>query len=160
VFIPVAFVTGISGQFYRQFALTITSATVISLIVSLTLSPALCALILKPHHDEAPRWWERPIRSFFGIFNYGYDAFARTYGFVTSRVVRIVIIMLIALCGGDCARPERIPPNAGRFHSAAGHRLSDRRGATAAGRIARAHERSHARASPTSPPMSRRRRTA
>jgi hydrophobe/amphiphile efflux-1 (HAE1) family protein len=96
VFVPVAFVTGISGQFYRQFALTITSATVISLIVSLTLSPALCALILKPHHDEAPRWWERPIRSFFGIFNYGYDAFARTYGFVASRVVRIVTIMLIA----------------------------------------------------------------
>jgi multidrug efflux pump subunit AcrB len=41
----------------------------------------LCALILKPHHDEAPRWWERPIRAFFGIFNYGYDAFARGYGF-------------------------------------------------------------------------------
>ena len=54
VFIPSAFITGISGQFYRQFALTIAGATVISLIVSLTLSPALCALLLKPHeHSRA-----------------------------------------------------------------------------------------------------------
>src|SRR5215467_6201270 len=48
VFVPAAFITGISGQFYRQFALTIAGATVISLIVSLTLSPALCALLLRP----------------------------------------------------------------------------------------------------------------
>ena len=51
VFIPAAFITGISGQFYRQFALTIAGATVISLIVSLTLSPAMCALLLKPHKE-------------------------------------------------------------------------------------------------------------
>src|ERR1044071_3871748 len=63
VFVPSAFITGISGQFYRQFALTIAGATVISLIVSLTLSPALCALLLKPHGAHAqPRWWTRPIR--------------------------------------------------------------------------------------------------
>ena len=66
VFIPSAFITGISGQFYRQFALTIAGATVISLIVSLTLSPALCALLLKPHDQEhRDRWWERPIRGAF-----------------------------------------------------------------------------------------------
>ena len=53
VFVPSAFITGISGQFYRQFALTIAGATVISLIVSLTLSPALCALLLKPHQAHA-----------------------------------------------------------------------------------------------------------
>ena len=52
VFIPAAFITGISGQFYRQFALTIAGATVISLIVSLTLSPAMCALLLKPHDPQ------------------------------------------------------------------------------------------------------------
>ena len=96
VFVPAAFVTGISGQFYRQFALTITSATVISLVVSLTLSPAMCAIFLRPHSLHAPRWWERPVRGFFGIFNVGYNAFARTYGFIASRVVRIVTIMLIA----------------------------------------------------------------
>ena len=55
VFVPTAFITGISGQFYRQFALTIAGATVISLIVSLTLSPALCALLLKPHAGETAR---------------------------------------------------------------------------------------------------------
>ena len=51
VFIPTAFITGISGAFYQQFALTIAASTVISLIVSLTLSPALAALLLKPHGD-------------------------------------------------------------------------------------------------------------
>ena len=55
VFVPSAFITGISGQFYRQFALTIAGATVISLTVSLTLSPALCALLLKPHHEQQHR---------------------------------------------------------------------------------------------------------
>src|SRR6185503_12570035 len=77
VFIPSAFITGISGQFYRQFALTIVGATIISLTVSLTLSPALCALLLKPH-DERRKvgWWERPLRGFFGGFNAGFDRFA------------------------------------------------------------------------------------
>src|SRR5580693_5146944 len=89
VFIPAAFITGISGQFYRQFALTIASATVISLIVSLTLSPAMCALLLK-RHDPAHRdaWWEKPIHGFFRIFNMGFDALARGYGFLAARVVR------------------------------------------------------------------------
>src|SRR5690606_12729875 len=95
VFVPAAFVTGISGQFYRQFALTITSATVISLIVSLTLSPSMCALFLRPHGEHAPRWRERPIRGFFNIFNVGYDAFASAYGFIVKRVVRMVTIMLL-----------------------------------------------------------------
>ena len=62
VFVPAGFITGISGQFYRQFALTIAGATIISLIVSLTLSPALAALLLKPHTEQRPRVWERPIR--------------------------------------------------------------------------------------------------
>ena len=65
VFIPSAFITGISGQFYRQFALTIAGATIISLIVSLTLSPALCALLLKPHgKPEDDTWWSKPIHGF------------------------------------------------------------------------------------------------
>ncbi len=55
VFVPSAFITGISGQFYRQFALTIAGATVISLIVSLTLSPALCAMLLKPPRARVTR---------------------------------------------------------------------------------------------------------
>jgi multidrug efflux pump subunit AcrB len=63
VFLPAAFITGISGQFYLQFALTIAGATVISLIVSLTLSPAMCALLLKPHDPcHKPVRWMRPPR--------------------------------------------------------------------------------------------------
>src|SRR6185369_8260137 len=49
VFVPTAFMAGITGQFYKQFALTIAASTVISAFNSLTLSPALCALLLKPH---------------------------------------------------------------------------------------------------------------
>ena len=74
VFVPAAFITGISGQFYRQFALTIAGATVISLIVSLTLSPALAAMLLKPHgHDAEPRLWQRPLRAFARGFNRAFD---------------------------------------------------------------------------------------
>jgi hydrophobe/amphiphile efflux-1 (HAE1) family protein len=100
VFIPSAFITGISGQFYKQFALTIAGATVISLAVSLTLSPALCALLLKPHHEGARiRWWERPLRGFFGAFNLGFDKVAQGYGWIASRAVRFTVIMLLAYAG-------------------------------------------------------------
>jgi hydrophobe/amphiphile efflux-1 (HAE1) family protein len=99
VFIPSAFITGISGQFYRQFALTIAGATVISLIVSLTLSPALCALLLKPHGHEAPRPWERPIRAFFRGFNRGFEAIANGYGWLAAKIARFAVIMLVVYAG-------------------------------------------------------------
>jgi hydrophobe/amphiphile efflux-1 (HAE1) family protein len=99
VFIPSAFITGISGQFYRQFALTIAGATVISLIVSLTLSPALCAMLLKPHGHAAPRLWERPIRAFFGGFNRGFEALANGYGWVAAKIARFAVIMLAVYVG-------------------------------------------------------------
>jgi multidrug efflux pump len=99
VFIPSGFITGISGQFYRQFALTIAGATVISLVVSLTLSPALCALLLRPRSQHPPRFWERPIRGFFRGFNKGFDALGRGYGWVAKHVVRIAVIMLVVYAG-------------------------------------------------------------
>ena len=100
VFVPSAFITGISGQFYKQFALTIAGATVISLTVSLTLSPALCALLLRPHQQhEKIGWWQRPLRGFFGYFNVGFDKLARGYGWLASRVVRYVVIMLVVYAG-------------------------------------------------------------
>jgi hydrophobe/amphiphile efflux-1 (HAE1) family protein len=95
VFVPSAFITGISGQFYRQFALTIAGATVISLIVSLTLSPAMCALLLKPHSQRPPRVWERPVRGFFRLFNRGFDAVGRGYGWIVGRVVRFAVVVLV-----------------------------------------------------------------
>jgi hydrophobe/amphiphile efflux-1 (HAE1) family protein len=100
VFVPSAFITGISGQFYRQFALTIASATVISLTVSLTLSPALCALLLHAHTErQRIAWWQRPLRGFFGAFNFGFDKLAQGYGWIASRVVRFTMIMLLVYAG-------------------------------------------------------------
>ena len=100
VFVPSAFITGISGQFYRQFALTIASATIISLIVSLTLSPAMCALLLKrrpERHEE--KWWEWPIRGFFRGFNWGFDRLGAGYHWLIARAVRYVVIMLVLYVG-------------------------------------------------------------
>ena len=78
VFVPVAFVSGLTGQFYRQFALTIAISTVISAFNSLTLSPALAALLLKPHGatpDRLSKWINALLGRFFGRFN---RAFTRT----------------------------------------------------------------------------------
>jgi len=72
VFVPIAFVSGLSGQFYRQFALTIAFSTVISAFSSLTLSPALAAALLKPHDapkDALTRGMDRVFGRFFGWFN-------------------------------------------------------------------------------------------
>jgi hydrophobe/amphiphile efflux-1 (HAE1) family protein len=99
VFVPSAFITGISGQFYRQFALTIAGATVISLVVSLTLSPAMCALLLKPHGTGRPRFWEWPLRLFFKIFNVSFDGLGRGYGWLVGKVVRLAALMLIVYAG-------------------------------------------------------------
>jgi len=101
VFVPSAFITGISGQFYKQFALTIAGATVISLIVSLTLSPAMCSLMLKPHpeKDHAPTGWTAPITRFFNGFNHYFDKLSHAYGRFTARTVRMVVIMLCVYGG-------------------------------------------------------------
>jgi hydrophobe/amphiphile efflux-1 (HAE1) family protein len=100
VFVPSAFITGISGQFYRQFALTIASATIISLIVSLTLSPAMCALLLKPRPTrQEERWWERPIRGFFRGFNWGFERLGAGYHWLIAHAVRYVLIMLVLYVG-------------------------------------------------------------
>jgi hydrophobe/amphiphile efflux-1 (HAE1) family protein len=102
VFIPTAFVAGIPGIFYRQFAVTIAAASVISLIVSLTLSPALAAILLKPHRegheDHGPRWI-RLIRTGGAKFNAGFDWLSDRYGRLTGRVVRMTTIMLIVYAG-------------------------------------------------------------
>ena len=100
VFVPAAFITGISGQFYRQFALTITGATVISLIVSLTLSPALCALLLRPHgRERSSAWWLRPLHFSFGLFNRAFEGLAHAYGRLTARLVRVAVLMLAVYAG-------------------------------------------------------------
>ena len=105
VFVPSFFITGISGQFYRQFAMTIIGATVISLMVSLTLSPAMCALLLKPHDPtRRDRWWERPVQGVFGYFNRAFDGVASSVSWLAVRTVRraaiMVVIYLVVLAVG------------------------------------------------------------
>ena len=96
VFVPSAFITGISGQIYQQFALTIAGATFISLIVSLTLSPAACALLLKPHDkDASPTWFMRPINGFFALFNWSFEKLSAGYGWLVSKLVRMAVVVLI-----------------------------------------------------------------
>ncbi|RYY36292.1 MAG: efflux RND transporter permease subunit, partial [Sphingomonadales bacterium] len=98
VFVPTAMVAGIPGIFYRQFAITIAAASVISLIVSLTLSPAMAALLLKPHHDvdthSGPRWM-RPVKIGAEKFNQGFEWLSDRYGRFTGRVIRMGVIMMI-----------------------------------------------------------------
>src|SRR5579884_847024 len=100
VFVPSVFITGISGQFYRQFALTITGATVISLIVSLTLSPAMCALLLNRHDSQhRDRWWERPIHSYFALFNRGFERVGVGVSWLARRTVRRAVLMALLYLG-------------------------------------------------------------
>jgi hydrophobe/amphiphile efflux-1 (HAE1) family protein len=100
VFVPSIFITGISGQFYRQFALTIAGATIISLIVSLTLSPAMCALLLKPHQNSRyEHWWARPIHRFFDYFNRAFDRLGLGITWLASRTVRRAALMVVIYAG-------------------------------------------------------------
>jgi multidrug efflux pump len=83
VFVPLAFITGLSGQFYKQFALTIAMSTVISAVNSLTLSPALAALLLKGHDepkDWLTRWMDRLLGPVFRGFNFVFRRGAAGYG--------------------------------------------------------------------------------
>jgi HAE1 family hydrophobic/amphiphilic exporter-1 len=107
VFLPTVLIPGISGQFYKQFALTIISATAISAFVSLTLSPAAAALVLQPKSAEAvpAPGWRGALSRFSHGFNRGFDWLSERYGGYTARAVRtlglvgIVYLALIGLTG-------------------------------------------------------------
>jgi HAE1 family hydrophobic/amphiphilic exporter-1 len=107
VFIPTAFITGITGQFYRQFALTIAASTLISLVVSLTLSPAMAALLMRAEHGgHGPR---NRLARFGDAFNTLFDRLAGRYSKLIQRVLRMAGVMLaiyaglVALAGWDLA---------------------------------------------------------
>lgn len=93
VFVPVAFLGGITGELYKQFAITIAIAVVISGFVALTLSPALCALVLKPEHGER--------RGFFGTFNRFFDwtrgRYVGTVGRIMKRSVIAIAVFLVVV---------------------------------------------------------------
>ncbi len=102
VFVPSAFLSGISGQFFRQFAVTIAASTVISCLVSLTLSPALCAMLFRAHEADEVRRQGLPARVLqagFDRFNVGFRRLSDGYGRLTSRLVRMVGLVLAVYVG-------------------------------------------------------------
>ncbi len=99
VFVPTAFLGGISGQFFQQFAVTIAVATAISCFCSLTLSPALGSLILQPHHEKKPpAAWNLIARGWSALtaaFNRGFDSLSHGYGRAADFVIRHSVLMLL-----------------------------------------------------------------
>jgi len=99
VFIPVAFISGIPGLFFKQFAITIAGSTVISCFVSLTLSPALCAILLKPHPPGdshcAPTDLAKILHPLFCRFNKAFEWSSANYGKLTSRLVQVTGVMFL-----------------------------------------------------------------
>jgi multidrug efflux pump len=102
VFVPCAFISGIVGQFYRQFALTIAISTIISTINSLTLSPALAALLLRPRHGKRD-WFtwllDLLLGWFFWLFNKGVQGTTTGYVAVVGKLIRVPLIVF-AVYGG------------------------------------------------------------
>jgi multidrug efflux pump len=116
VFIPTAFVSGLTGQFYRQFALTIAFSTVISAINSLTLSPALASRLLKPRdapRDVVQRWADRLFGWFFRRFNAFFGRASSAYATGVARVLRVSLVavaLYAGLIGLTAVGFSRVPP--------------------------------------------------
>ena len=98
VFVPLAFMSGLTGQFYKQFAMTIAISTVISAFNSLTLSPALAAVLLKGHHepkDKLTRVIDRLFGGFFKAFNKAFNRGSESYGKGVGGVINRKMLMLV-----------------------------------------------------------------
>jgi multidrug efflux pump len=121
VFVPLAFISGLTGQFYKQFALTIAISTVISTINSLTLSPALSALLLKAHgapKDAFTRGMDRVFgwlfRGFNALFGRGARAYGSGVGGVLSRkalMMGVYLVLVVAAAGLFRAVPDGFVPS-------------------------------------------------
>ena len=115
VFVPTAFITGVSGAFYKQFALTIAVSTVISAFNSLTLSPALCALLLDRAHgdkDKFTRLIDFLFGWFFNRFNRFFERFSSGYSRLVGRLIRmtaLVLVLYAGLCGLNFVAFEKVP---------------------------------------------------
>ncbi len=136
VFIPTAFMTGLTGQFYKQFALTITISTFISAINSLTLSPALSALLLKAHDapkDKLTRLMDRTLGSWlFQPFNRLFNKASLGYGLLVRKVIRfgalvgfIYVGMLVLTAGLFHSTPTGYVPGQDKQYLVAFAQLPD-----------------------------------
>jgi multidrug efflux pump len=115
VFVPTAFITGVSGAFYKQFALTIAVSTVISAFNSLTLSPALCALLLDRAHGNKDKFTlliDTLFGWFFIRFNHFFERFSIGYSRLVGRLIRmaaLVLVLYAGLCGLNFLVFEKVP---------------------------------------------------
>jgi multidrug efflux pump len=115
VFVPTAFVSGLTGQFYRQFALTIAISTVISAFNSLTLSPALASRLLLAHgapRDRLQRAIDRVLGWFFRIFNRFFNRSSGAYAWSVARLLRVstaVVVLYAGLVGLTVFGFTRVP---------------------------------------------------
>ncbi|KJD36652.1 multidrug transporter AcrB [Tamlana sedimentorum] len=102
VFIPVTFVTGPTGVFYEQFGVTLIISILISAVNALTLSPALCALLLKEHKDDEALKGKNPLQRFYTLFNRGFNATVNKYGkslqyLYKKKFVSVVLIIIAGI---------------------------------------------------------------
>ena len=115
VFVPIAFISGLTGQFYRQFALTIAISTVISAFNSLTLSPALCAILLQPHgapKDRFARLLDRLLGWVFRPFNRVFTKGSHAYSTGVRRVLgrkTVMLLVYLVLIGATAFMFHRVP---------------------------------------------------
>ncbi|RYE25570.1 MAG: efflux RND transporter permease subunit [Sphingobacteriales bacterium] len=110
VFVPVAFMSGPVGLFYRQFSITMATAIILSGVVALTLTPALCAIILKNNHGETRK--KTPVNRFIDAFNRMFNRTANKYEGVLTRVVTrrfFTFGSLIAFCIGTYFLSKTVP---------------------------------------------------
>jgi HAE1 family hydrophobic/amphiphilic exporter-1 len=110
VFIPVAFMSGPVGIFYRQFAITMATAIVLSGVVALTLTPVLCAMLLRNTHGKPKR--KTPINWFIGVFNRGFEKLTGRYSRFMERIVSrrlVTFVLLGALCFGIFGIGKSLP---------------------------------------------------
>ena len=92
VFIPMGFIPGVTGQLYKQFAVTVAVSTMFSALVALTLTPALCLMLLKPHTEK-----HGPLAAFFKRFNAGFDWLTEKYGSAAATLARRTLLVLLTL---------------------------------------------------------------
>lgn len=110
VFIPVTFMSGPVGVFYRQFSITMASSIIISGLVALTLTPVLCAVLLKNNHGKPKR--KNPIAWFLDKFNRGFDKLTGGYVGVLKLIANrrlVTLLLLAAFCVGVYFTNERLP---------------------------------------------------
>ncbi len=110
VFIPIAFLSGPVGTFYRQFSITMASSIVLSALIALTLTPVLCAIFLKNNHGKPPK--KNPVSWFLGKFNKGFDKLTGRYVQLLRRIVNrrvVTAVVLIAFGVGIFFQNKSLP---------------------------------------------------